>query len=65
MVTLFPSIIPDSDDDFVDDTYGERELERMGYDELRSIAAEHPDDGVHGRMGKDDLRETLVGKPRV
>ena len=65
MVTLFPSIIPDSDDDFVDDTYGERELERMDYDELRSIAAEHPDDDVHGRMGKDELRETLVGKPRV
>jgi hypothetical protein len=63
--TLFPSIIPDSNDDFVDDSYGADELDRKEYQELKSIAAEHPCDDVHGRMGKDELREKLEGLERV
>lgn len=63
-MAVFPSILP-TGEEFKDDKYGARELERKEYDELRSIAAEHPDDDVHGRMGKDDLREALAGKTRV
>lgn len=59
------SLIPDSDDDFIDDKYQSGELERMEYDELRSIAAEHPSEDVHGRMSKGDLRDALEGLKRV
>lgn len=59
------ALIPDSDEEFVDDAYQAGELGRMDYDELRSIAAEHPSDDVHGRMGKEALREELEGMKRV
>ena len=65
MVKIFPGIIPDSDDDFVDNTYNAGELERKDYQELSSIAAKHPSDEVHGRMGKQELRENLEGLERV
>jgi len=62
---LFPSILPDADDEFVDNRYTEGELEGMEYPELKSIAAEHPSDDVHGRMGKQELRNNLEGLERV
>jgi len=65
MVTLFPSIIPDSDDDFVDDTYGERELERMDWDEIRSIAAEYDTDAINGRSDRVEMEAWLEGKRRL
>jgi len=65
MVSLFPSIIPGSDDEYVDDSYNTGELEKKDYDELRQIAAEHESDAVNGRMGKDELREKLAGMQRV
>jgi len=58
------SLIPDGEE-FVDDSYSAGELDRMDYDTLRSIAAEHPSDDVHGRMGKEDIREALEGEKRV
>ena len=63
--TLFPSIIPDSNDDFVDDSYGADELDRKEYSELKSIAADHPSDDVHGRMDMETLKEKLEGLERV
>ena len=63
--SLFPSIIPDSDDDFADTSYTEGELERMDYDTLRSIAAKIETDDIHGRMGKDELKEALEGEERI
>lgn len=63
MTKLFPSIIPDAD--FVDDTYTKGELEKKDYDELRSIAAEHPFDDVNGRMGRKELIDGLEGLKRV
>jgi len=62
--TLFPSITPDNSD-FVDDTYTEGELSKKEYDELSSIAAEHPSEEVHGRMGQSELREKLEGLERI
>lgn len=62
---LFPSVLPDRDDPFVDDTYGAGELERKDYTELRQIAAEHDSDDVHGKMDKATLREELEGMERV
>lgn len=50
---------------FVDDSYSAGELADKSYDELRSIAAAHPDDDIHGRMGKDELRAELEGRERV
>jgi hypothetical protein len=64
MTSLFPSILPDGED-FVDDSYQRQELERMEYQDLQSIAAEHPSDDVHGRMGHDDLVDGLVGLERL
>jgi len=62
--TLFPSILP-SEEPFVDDTYQERELERKDYNELKSIAAEHDSEEVHGRMSEEDLVEGLTGLERI
>lgn len=65
MGDIFPSILPDRDDAFLDDSYTESEVERMDYDTLRKHAASHPSEEVHGKMGKEDLRENLVGLERV
>jgi len=64
MVKLFPSITPDNSD-FVDDTYNAGELEDKDYQELSSIAAEHPSGSVNGRMSKSELREKLEGLERI
>ena len=65
MSKLFPSIIPDSDEPFVDDKYSRQELERMGYPELKSLAAEHPKEDVHGRMSKESIIDGLEGEKRL
>ena len=65
MSKIFPSIIPGKDEPFVDDKYGEKELERMDGRELQSLAAKHPTEDVHGRMSADDIRDGLEGKQRV
>ena len=65
MSDIFPSIIPDSDDEFVDDSYDRRELERKDYPELKSLAANHPTDEVHGKMSKEDIVDGLEGKTRL
>jgi len=64
MVKLFPSITPDNSD-FVDDTYNAGELEDKDYQELSSIAADHPSETVNGRMGKQELRNKLEGLERI
>ncbi len=64
MTSLFPSILPDGDD-FVDDSYQRQELARKEYQELQSIAAEHPSEDVHGRMSEDDLVDGLTGLERL
>jgi hypothetical protein len=63
MTKVFPSIIPGQD--FVDDSYSEAELSRMDWDTLRTIAANHPDEDVNGRMAKHDIIAALAGKQRV
>jgi hypothetical protein len=66
MTEIPPPLIPDNTDEpFADTTYTEGELSDMTYDGLRGIAAEHPSDNVHGRMGADELREKLEGMERV
>lgn len=66
MVTIPPPLIPDNTGEpFADTAYTEGELKRMDYDDLRAIAAAHPSDDVHGRMGKAELREELQGLERV
>lgn len=62
--SVFPSILPNGEE-FKDDEYGERELQRKEYSELQSIAAEHPSEDVHGRMSQEDLVDGLTGKKRV
>jgi len=64
MTSLFPSILPNGED-FVDDSYQRQELARKEYQELQSIAAEHPSEDVHGRMGHDDLVDGLTGLERL
>jgi len=63
MTKLFPSILPEQD--FVDDSYGLRELQRMDRNELQRIAAEHPSDDVNGKMGNDEIIEFMEGEERV
>jgi len=40
-------------------------LSRMDWDTLRTIAANHPDEDVNGRMAKHDIIAALAGKQRV
>lgn len=63
--SVFPSIIPDSDDEFVDDKYTEAELERLNGNELQSLAARHPTDEVNGHSTSEEIRDALAGKRRV
>lgn len=63
--TLFPSIIPGSDDEFVDDAYSRAELERMDGRELQSLAADHPTDAVNGHSTAEEIRDALEGETRV
>jgi len=65
MTSLFPSIIPGSDDEFVDDSYTESELADMDGRELQSLAAAHPTDEVNGRSTAAEIRDALEGKERV
>jgi len=62
--SLFPSLLPE-DEAFVDDQYQRRELERKDYNELKSIAAEHESEDVHGRMSESELVEGLAGLERI
>lgn len=62
---VFPSILPGSDEEFVDDAYNADELASMDGNELQSLAAEHPTDEVNGRSTADEIREVLKGKERV
>jgi hypothetical protein len=64
MVKLFPSIIP-GNEDFVDDSYSREELNRMEWDEIRGIAAEHPTDEVNGKSDRAEIEDALEGKERV
>ena len=63
--SVFPSIIPDDEGDFVDNTYNKAELERKDYQELKSIAAEHESESVHGQMTQEDMIEGLTGLQRL
>lgn len=63
--TLFPSIIPDGDDDFVDNSYTEEDLNRMDGNELQSLAAKHPSEEINGRTKAEEIKEFLVGKERL
>jgi len=65
MVDVFPSILPDSDEPFADDSYTRAELDRMDGNELQSLAAKHPTEDVNGRSKADDIRNALEGKRRV
>lgn len=65
MTKLFPSIIPDSDTEFVDDSYHRSELEDKDRTELQQLAAEHDADDVHGQMSNEDIIDGLVGKQRI
>jgi len=63
MGDIFPGLLEQYD--FVDDSYSEAELRRKDYSELQAIAAEHPSDEIHGRMGKEELIDGLEGLERV
>jgi len=63
--SVFPSIIPNDEGEFIDNTYTEAELERKDYHELKSIAAEHESEEVHGQMTQDDMIQGLTGLERL
>lgn len=65
MSQLFPSIIPGSDERFVDDSYSRAELERMEWDEIRAIAAEVESDEIDGQSNREDMEAYLEGHTRV
>jgi len=62
---VFPSIIPDSTEEFVDDSYGRKELERMDWQEIRSIAVEVDSDKINGHSDRDQMEDFLTGHKRV
>jgi len=65
MTTVFPSILPDDDEEFVDDSYTVAELERMDWDELRAVAAAADTDAVNGKSEREAIETALVGHERV
>ena len=62
MTDIFPSIVPS---EWKDDKYSKRELERMEWDEIRHIAAQHPSDDINGQSNRDEMEEFLEGEERV
>lgn len=64
-MAIFPSIVPGSDEEFVDDSYSAKELERLEWDELRSIAAEVESDEINGKSDREAIEEFLEGHKRV
>ena len=66
MPTLFPSILPNSDEPFVDNKYSRQELERMDYaTELKPLAAEHESEAVNGSASREEIINALEGEKRV
>jgi len=63
--TVFPSLLPDSDEEFVDDSYTRAELERMDWSEIRGIAAEYDTAEINGQSDRDDMEDYLEGRKRV
>lgn len=63
--SLWPSILPDTDDEFVDDAYSREELERMDWSEIRSIAASVDSDEIDGQTDREDMESFLEGHERV
>jgi hypothetical protein len=59
------SLIPDSDDEFVDDAYSRAELERKDWDELRAIASAVETDAVNGKSSREEIEDALTGHKRV
>jgi len=59
------SLIPDDDEEFVDNQYSAEELDRLNGNELQSLAAEHPTDEVNGHSTAEEIRDVLAGKERV
>lgn len=62
--SLFPSITPDNEP-FVDNKYGEKELDRMDWDEIRSIAAEYDTDEINGKSDREKMEAYLEGRERL
>lgn len=63
--TLFPSILPNKDELFVDDSYSREELERMERPELQGLASEVNIEGVDGQSSNEDIRDALEGHERL
>lgn len=59
------SLIPDSDEEFVDNKYQRAELERMDWQEIRGIAAEHPSDEINGQSDRGEMEDFLEGRERL
>lgn len=59
------SLIPDDEEEFVDDSYTAQELADMDGNELQSLAARHPTDEVNGHSTAEEIRDALEGKARV
>jgi hypothetical protein len=64
MTTLFPSILPDGED-FIDDSYSLEELQRMEWDEIRSIAAQVESNEIDGKSDRGEMEQFLEGHERV
>ena len=64
MTQIFPSILPDGEP-FVDDSYSKEELERMEWDEIRSIAATVESEEINGQSDREQMEDYLEGKKRL
>lgn len=63
--SLFPSILPDVEERFVDDSYTAAELKRMDWQEIRAIAAEVDSDAIDGQSDREQMEQFLEGHERV
>lgn len=62
MADIFPSITPS---EWKDDKYSKQELERMEWDEIRSIAAQHDSDEINGQSERSEMEDFLAGEKRI
>lgn len=64
MSDIFPSILPNGED-FVDSEYSREELERMDWQEIRSIAAQVESEEIDGQSDRTEMEDFLEGHERL
>lgn len=63
--TLFPSILPEEDQPFIDNQYTREELERKDRPALQQLAAAHESEEINGKASSEEIITFLTGEERL